>query len=225
MLTLCQKIHIIKLKADTVSEKGDNMSHTDLRKDEIIHACKGLYDKYQFKDITIKLISEQTTFSRPSIYNYFETKEEIFLALFQREYEEWKDAIDKIREENAPLTKDKFASLLAHTIEDRKRLLKLLSMNMYDLEENSRIERLTEFKKAYGDAIHAVKLCLNKFFKEMTEEDTIKFIYSFFPFMFGIYPYAVVTEKQQEAMKEAGIEYKYYSIYDIAYTGIKKLLG
>lgn len=225
ILTLCQKIHIIKLKADTVSEKGDNMSHTDLRKDEIIHACKGLYDKYQFKDITIKLISEQTTFSRPSIYNYFETKEEIFLALFQREYEEWKDAIDKIREENDTLTKDKFASLLAHTIEDRKRLLKLLSMNMYDLEENSRIERLTEFKKAYGDAIHAVKLCLNKFFKEMTEEDTIKFIYSFFPFMFGIYPYAVVTEKQQEAMKEAGIEYKYYSIYNIAYTGIKKLLG
>lgn len=201
------------------------MSHSDLRKEEIIEACKELYDKYNFKDITIKLISEQTSFSRPSIYNYFETKEEIFLALFQREYEDWKEAIDNIREENATLTKDQFASLLAYTIEERKRLLKLLSMNMYDLEENSRIERLTEFKKAYGNAVHTVKLCLNKFFKKMPEEDTIKFIYSFFPFMFGIYPYAIVTEKQQEAMKKAGIEYKYYSIYDIAYTGIKKLLG
>ena len=175
-----------------------SQEHTDLRKDEIITACKDLYDKYQFKDITIKLISEQTTFSRPSIYNYFETKEEIFLALFQREYEEWKDAIDKIRKENATLTKDKFASLLAHTIEEKERLLKLLSMNMYDLEENSRIERLIEFKEAYGNSIKAVKLCLNKFFKEMTEVDTMKFLYSFFPFMFGIYPYAVITKNKKK---------------------------
>lgn len=201
------------------------MSHSDLRKEEIIEACKELYDKYNFKDITIKLISEQTSFSRPSIYNYFETKEEIFLALFQREYEEWKEAIDNIRKENTTLTKDQFASLLAHTIEKRERLLKLLSMNMYDLEENSRMERLTEFKEAYGNAIHAVKICLNKFFKDMTGEEIMEFIYSFFPFMFGIYPYAVVTKKQQEAMKQAGIEYKFYSIYEIAYMGIKKLLS
>ncbi len=202
-----------------------SQEHTDLRKDEIITACKDLYDKYQFKDITIKLISEQTTFSRPSIYNYFETKEEIFLALFQREYEEWKDAIDKIRKENATLTKDKFASLLAHTIEEKERLLKLLSMNMYDLEENSRIERLIEFKEAYGNSIKAVKLCLNKFFKEMTEVDTMKFLYSFFSFMFGIYPYAVITKKQKEAMDKVGINYPKYSIYEFAYMGIKKLLG
>ena len=201
------------------------MEHSDLRKKEIIKACTDLYDKYNFKDITIKLISEQTTFSRPSIYNYFETKEEIFLALFQKEYEKWQDEVDAIRNNNESLTKDEFTEKLAHTLEDKERLLKLLSMNMYDLEENSRIERLTEFKKAYGNAVHAVRLCLNKFFKDMSEEDTIEFIYSFFPFMFGIYPYASVTKKQKQAMKEAGIKYKYFTIYEIAYMGIKKLLG
>lgn len=198
--------------------------HSDLRKEEIITACEMLYDKYHFKDITIKLISEQTTFSRPSIYNYFETKEEIFLALFKREYEKWTREIEEIRDSNK-MTKDQFASALAHTIEHKQRLLKLLSMNMYDLEENSRIERLVEFKEAYKDAIHAVKTCLNKFFPEMTEEETIQFLYSFFPFMFGIYPYTVVTEKQKLAMKEAGIDYKYYSIYELSFMGIRKLLG
>ena len=53
----------------------------------------------------------------------------------------------------------------------------------------------------------------------------IEFIYSFFPFMFGIYPYASVTKKQKQAMKEAGIKYKYFTIYEIAYMGIRKLLG
>lgn len=200
------------------------LEHSDLRKEEIVEACIELYDKYNFKDITIKLISEQTTFSRPSIYNYFETKEEIFLAIFKKEYEKWTIELNKIKENNDRMTKDDFAQALAHTLENKERLLKLLSMNMYDLEENSRIERLTEFKKAYGEAVHAVKLCLNKFFTDMSEEEVTAFLYSFFPFMFGIYPYTVVTKKQGEAMAKAGIDYKYFSIYEIAYMGIKKLL-
>ena len=52
----------------------------DFRKEEIINACEKLYETNTFKDITMKSIGEETTFSRTSIYNYFQTKEEIFLA-------------------------------------------------------------------------------------------------------------------------------------------------
>ena len=58
---------------------------TNARKEEIINACKTLYQTMSFKDITIKEIGNVTSFSRTSIYNYFETKEEIFLALLTRE--------------------------------------------------------------------------------------------------------------------------------------------
>ena len=51
------------------------------RREEIINACEQLYQTMSFKDITIKEIGKVTSFSRPTIYNYFETKEEIFLAL------------------------------------------------------------------------------------------------------------------------------------------------
>lgn len=198
--------------------------HYDLRKEEILNACEKLYDEYNFKEITIKLISESTTFSRPSIYNYFETKEEIFLSLFAREYENWIVELEDMCKNNDKLSKEQFVNLFAHTIEHREKLLKLLSMNLYDLEENSRLERLIEFKKTYGKAVHTVKLCVSKFFPKMTEEELIQFLYSFFPFMFGIYPYANVTKKQSEAMKKAGIQYKYYSIYDLVYMEISKLL-
>ena len=49
-------------------------SHTDKRRSEIVRACRELYQTMSFKDITIKEISEYTSFSRPSIYNYFATK-------------------------------------------------------------------------------------------------------------------------------------------------------
>ena len=198
---------------------------TASRKEEIITACEELYKTMSFKDITIKEIGNATSFTRTSIYNYFQTKEEIFLALLQREYERWSDSLQKIYDENESITRLKFASELAHSLEERMNMLKLLSMNLYDIEEHSRMERLVEFKKAYGRSISSVKRCLDKFFTDMSAQDKQEFVFSFFPFIFGIYPYTVVTEKQREAMEIAGIEYVYMSVYDITYAEVKRLLG
>lgn len=197
----------------------------DFRKEEIINACEKLYETNTFKDITMKSIGEETTFSRTSIYNYFQTKEEIFLALLKREYDKWIDALNEIYEQNSKLTKENFAEKLTHTIEKRKKLLKLVSMNMYEIEENSRLEELIEFKKSYGLAVKTVKKCVDKFFKDINEEEKERFIYLFFPFMYGIYPYTELTEKQIEAMKVAKVPTKALSIYEIEYNGILKLLS
>ena len=61
------------------------------KREEIVDACEQLYQTTSFKEITLKEISKITSFSRPTIYNYFETKEEIFLALFKREYDRWNE--------------------------------------------------------------------------------------------------------------------------------------
>lgn len=196
----------------------------DMRKEEIINACEKLYENNSFKDITIKSIGEKTTFSRTSIYNYFQTKEEIFLALLKREYERWIEDLNVIYEQNQEMTKEVFADKLANTVTKRKNLLKLLSMNMYDMEENSRMEELIDFKKAYGDAIKTLKKCVDKFFEKISEEEREEFVCLFFPLMYGIYPYSEVTERQLQAMKISDVPYKALSIYDIAYKGIIRLL-
>ena len=196
----------------------------DERKDEIINACEELYQTKSFKEITLKDISEKTTFSRPSIYNYFQTKEEIFLALLKREYERWMKDLEEIYIKNDKLEKLEFAKQIAKSIERREQLLKLLSMNLYDMEENSRIEQLVEFKKSYGESLKSIKKCLDKFFKDMKEEEKEKFIFSFFPLMYGIYPYTRATDKQIEAMKNAEVPFKFFSIYEMVYESIIKLL-
>ena len=196
----------------------------DERKDEIINACEELYQTKSFKEITLKDISEKTTFSRPSIYNYFQTKEEIFLALLKREYERLLKDLEEIYIKNDKLEKEEFAKQIALSIEKREQLLKLLSMNLYDMEENSRMEQLVAFKKSYGDSLKSIKKCLDKFFKNMKEEEKEKFIFTFFPLMYGIYPYTCATDKQKEAMKNAEIPLKFFSIYNIVYESVIKLL-
>lgn len=198
---------------------------TNARREEIIEGCARLYETVSFKEITMKEISTAISLTRASIYNYFQTKEEIFLALLQREYERWTARLEKAREEHEKMSREEFARELAHSLEERQQLLKLLSMNLYDLEENCRFERLVEFKVVYGRALAEVGNCLEKFFPEMTEEDRQDFLYLFFPFLFGVYPYTVVTDKQRRAMDEAGIAYREQTVYEIVYGETRRLLG
>ena len=195
------------------------------RREEIIDACATLYQTMSFKDITIKEIGKVTSFNRTSIYNYFNTKEEIFLALMQREYMLWVEELKTLTETNETMSGEELADALALTLAKRERLLKLLSMNHFDMEENSRLENLVEFKKAYGNSLKAVKHCLDKFCPEMTEEDKQDFLYAYFPFIYGIYPYTVVTERQKEAMEEAEVGFIYHSVYEISRNFLRKLLG
>ena len=89
------------------------------RREEIIDACAKLYETMSFKEITLKEIGKVTSFNRTAIYNYFNTKEEIFLALMQREYERWSAELDEMVQAHEQMTRDELAQALAHSLEKR----------------------------------------------------------------------------------------------------------
>ncbi len=198
---------------------------TAARKEEIVNACEQLYQTMSFKDITLKEIGNVTSFTRTSIYNYFQTKEEIFLALYEREYDRWNEELVSILHDNDSLSREALSEKIASSIANRQQLLKLLAMNNYDMEANSRPELLVSFKVAYGNSMKNVCRLLERFCPEMTVDEIQNFIYIFFPFMFGIYPYTSVTDKQREAMKEAEVDYVYQTVYELTYGCLIRLLG
>ncbi len=197
---------------------------TNARKQEIIDACASLYATMGFKDITIQDIGSRTSFTRTSIYNYFHTKEEIFLALLQREHEAWIADLKAITRQHEKLSADAFADALARTLEKRGCMLKLMSMNLYDTEVNSRLENLVAFKKSYADALQVITCCLEQFFPSMTTNDIQEFLYAFFPFLFGVYPYTSHTDKQKEAMEQAHVNYVRHSVYELMKPFVRRLL-
>ena len=160
------------------------------RKNEIIDACETLYRTKGFREVTIKEISTETSFSRPSIYNYFETKEEIFLALLTREYDRWTEYLEGMRPPAGSWEREEFAQALAHTLDGREIMLKIQTMNLYEIEENSRSDRLAEFKRSFYRAMLAIDRCLTAYAPGIREEEKRDFRYAFFPFLYGIYAYA-----------------------------------
>ena len=193
-----------------------------VREEEILNACEKLYEKKNFRDVTIKDIGAETSFSRPSIYNYFQTKEEIFLKLFEREYLLWCKDLEKIKEEDTKAVE--LPKKLAMSLEKRTLMLRLLSVNLYDMEENSRVERLVEFKKAYCASVEAFDVLLQKALPDQSEQERRETLVAAFEFIHGVYPYAHATKKQIEAMKEAGCRYEKKSIFELSVVGLKKIL-
>ena len=212
---------------EITKEKSKAIKNNDIsikRKEEIVLACEKLYKKMSFRDITIKDIAKETTFTRASIYNYFETKEEIFLALYEKEYYIWNDDLEEILMSVKKFTKSFFDDNIAKTLEKRVMLLKLMAMNNYDMEENSRLECLTSFKVAYLKTIATFSKLLSKFNPLLSKKDIDDIIYMFYPFIYALYPYSHVTDKQMKAMELAGHKWNKNTIYKLTYNFMMRIL-
>ena len=195
------------------------------RYEEIVNACEQLFKIMHYKDINIKEIAEKTTFSRPSIYNYFLTKEEIFLALLTREYEGWAEDLAKMQKVEGEDGKYTFAISSALVLEKRTALLKLLSMDLNEMETNCRMERLVEFKKVYGRTIQAFKDAVKRLCEDMNDDSVERFMYAYLPMVQGVYPYAFESDMQKEAMKQAGVSPTGKSLHELLVSGGLLLFG
>ncbi|SFR63807.1 TetR/AcrR family transcriptional regulator [[Clostridium] aminophilum] len=195
----------------------------DKRREEIMDACEKLYETLGFQSINIKVISTETSFSRPSIYNYFQTKEEIFLGLLTREYMKWNDALKNITDRDSVMDRDALAGAIAKSMEERKTLLKISAMNLYEIEENSRDELLVEYKRIFKRTIELFDECLKKHLK-VSEQKREQIRYAFFPYMYGIYPYAYPTEKQISAMDDVKLSHRDVTVYEMTCQFLKLVL-
>ena len=194
------------------------------RRNEIVSALEKIYKKKGFKYITIKDIAKETTFTRASIYNYYETKEEIFLELYTKEYIKWTSDLNFLLNSRQKLTKEYFVEYIANSLKKREQLLKLMSMNNYDMEANSRIEFLIEFKKVFINCINIFSKLLVKLNKKYNNQIANKIAYSFFPFIYGLYPYSHITPKQKKAMNIAGHKWQSNTIYKLTYDFLNQIL-
>lgn len=194
------------------------------RRNEIIDSCEVLYRERGFRDITIKDISEALSISRPAIYKYYETKEEIFLDLIIREAGAWLEEVRLKAGQMETMSKAEFAEIIAGTVSEKKILLKIFSMNIYEIENNSRMERLTAYKSGFKEIRDVLFEAMGKIAPRISMKRQEQIIRLLFPFLNGVYAYSEPTEKQWEAMNACGLQYEAPALYDYVYEFLVELL-
>ncbi|WP_105956821.1 TetR family transcriptional regulator [Apilactobacillus quenuiae] len=190
----------------------------------IVSATKELANKLEYKDINIQKIDEYTSFSRASIYYYFHNKEEIFIYILTEEYNKIIAEIQQLKNTDIKMTKNTFADKMARIFDQHHLMLKLISNNLTDLQEKSRMTYLIKFKKSYGNFLATYDNCLKKFFPNLSKDQIENINYAFFPFLYGIYPFSSVTDKQKEGLTKAGFIYKPHSVYNLVFNMLITIL-
>ena len=127
-------------------------------------------------------------------------------------------------ESRRTMTTEKLADVLARSVEKRPLMVKLLSMNVDDLEENCAESALAAYYSVSAEAKGFIRDLLDQFVRHMDEEEKEGFIASFFVFLGGLYPFTVCSKKQEAAQKLAGIFGEPYKVYESVYALSKKLL-
>jgi AcrR family transcriptional regulator len=188
---------------------------------EILVACESLYRSMDFENITLAAIAEMTSLTRPAIYNYYKTKEEVFLDLLRREYLGWHAHLTDAFEQQQAVSREDFCKILASSLTSRIVMLKLLSIHLTSLENHCSLEKLAEFKRDCSVVFQVFQIAIQKYFPNTPQPARETFQATFFPFLFGLYPYTHLSEKQQTAAAIAQLEVNHLDFGTVCLQGIE----
>ena len=195
------------------------------RQNEIIHACKKIYMEEGYEAVSLKGISETTSFTRPAIYGYYKTKEEIFLDILKEEFILWKEDLDRRCNEISDYSRERFCDMLSDSMCDRTVLLELLAVHLNTIENNTRLENLVTFKKTVYVCFDTLTQTIDRFFPDKDTKNKQEFFDIFITFLNGLYPHVFHSKIQIEAMALAGRPHIDRDLKQVCYQNLLLLTG
>lgn len=108
-------------------------------------AAATLFLERPYREVSLGQIASLTGFTRPNLYRYFSSKEEIFLSLLGGDLDAW--LADLGEHDEANQTIQSFARFWVDTFLQQPRLPQLLPLLSTSLEENIGEEDLRRFKR------------------------------------------------------------------------------
>jgi AcrR family transcriptional regulator len=188
-------------------KRARSNEHIKERIQEIISAASQIFDSVGYDGLSFSAISELTKFTRPTIYKYFNTKEEILLKILLADMEAWISALVNSFKVNKLYTVQEIADIWVDTLNSNLRLLNLFSMLFTFIEKNVSLEALVEFKKGFLKLEEQAVVLMGQLFPKAESTDVQNFLISQLALGLGLYPMGQLSEIQVKAIEASGMYY------------------
>ena len=106
------------------------------RRKHLLETARRLWTEGTFSSITMHQVASRANLAKGTTYLYFQSKEELLLALLGQELEQWFDHLDGELEQTLTHTPRSLAHLIAESLQARQELIRLLSIQGGILEQN-----------------------------------------------------------------------------------------
>jgi AcrR family transcriptional regulator len=118
------------------------------REQDILAAARSLAGARSIREVTLTDIAAAVGLHKSAMLRYFETREQIFLALAGEGWQEWSGVVRQRLAEMPAATPAGVAAVLAETLADRPLFCDLLAHVPMNLERNVTLETAYAFKRA-----------------------------------------------------------------------------
>ncbi|GGO22809.1 TetR family transcriptional regulator [Deinococcus humi] len=117
------------------------------RRADILRAAEDLWATTPYADLSMNQVASSAHLAKGTLYLYFDTKEELFLALMEGHLETWIDRAATLLNERRPGTPSQLADVLLEAGQDARSLRRLLVLLGTVLQRRVRPELLQEFRQ------------------------------------------------------------------------------
>ncbi|WP_293911928.1 TetR family transcriptional regulator [Deinococcus sp.] len=87
-----------------------------VRRGDILRAAERLWTTTPYADLSMNQVAREVQLAKGTLYLYFETKEELFLALLSEHYQAWFTHLNTLLDERQPKTPDEVADLITESL-------------------------------------------------------------------------------------------------------------
>lgn len=119
-----------------------------LRRDAILAAASELLDREGLQGTGLNAIAAKAGFTKSNVYRYFESREDVLLTLFLREFESFVEDFEAASAACPPGDVDALAATSARTFVGHPRFCGFIGILTSVLEQNVSVEKIIALKRA-----------------------------------------------------------------------------
>ena len=193
-----------------VESRAVSIEQKKERQQQIIATTRKFFEQSDFHGISMEQIARDAGLAKGTVFFYFKTKEELFLAFTQEEITKWHDTIDKqlsdLVKNGQTFDLESFADFLATSLAAHTILLRLVNIIGSVLERNISFTAALEFKKYLRRRIFTTGRKFEECLPVLKEGEGVKLWMVSYFLMSGIVPMAFPAGHVPDVFKEPGME-------------------
>lgn len=173
------------------------------RFDEILNRTRELFLEQDYEDISLASVAKELNISRPNLYNYFNSKEELFLALLKKEYLTCDKVLKRSFIQKLPV--EIFCRELIKNFFQQPLFIKLLSLHAVALENKCGYNVMLKFKEDALPFFETQFYIIRKQFPKASDRNCWLFLQQFTTLSQTFYQYDNIPQDQVEIMAKLKI--------------------
>jgi AcrR family transcriptional regulator len=195
------------------------------RRKAILDAARTLFSELPYDEISLNGIAREAGISKPNIYRYFSTREEIFLVIFEAELTaNTRSLIRKLKRIRSRDPVPGIARAWVDVSLKHRAFLALLPLLSLSVERNSSVEQIVRFKKAsfklFGELVQAHE----RLYPELSAERWSVVLQCAVSMMAGLWPFANPGENVRQALRHPEVNEPPWEFETLMVNGLTALI-